>query len=84
MAKKYEGFLTDDQVEEEIEKLNASEAVALARREARLKYRRRQRLYSLRDLEKKGQALMEAGITREVLDAMYKACDCGEDENHEC
>lgn len=71
MAKKYEGFLTDEQVEEEIEKLNASEAVALARREARLRYRRRQYLYQLRDLEKKGKALMEAGITREVLDAMY-------------
>ena len=64
-------WLTDEQVEREIERLNASEAVALARREARLKYRRRQRLYQLRDLEKKGQALMAAGITREILDAMY-------------
>lgn len=64
--------LTDEQVEAEIERLNASEAVALARREMRLKYRRRQRLYTLRDLEKKGKALMEAGITREVLDAMYE------------
>ena len=51
------------------------EAVALARREARLKYRRRQFLYQLRDLEKKGKALMEAGITREVLDSMYENCD---------
>jgi hypothetical protein len=67
--------LTDEQVEAEIERLNASEAVALARREARLKYRRRQRLYQLRDLEKKGKALMAAGITREVLDAMYDSCD---------
>jgi hypothetical protein len=63
--------LTDEQVEAEIERLNASEAVALARREARLKYRRRQYLYQLRDLEKKGKALMAAGITREILDAMY-------------
>lgn len=75
MAKKYEGFLTDEEVEEEIEKLNASEAVALARRKARLEYRRRQYLYQLRDLEKKGKALMESGITREVLDAMYSTCD---------
>ena len=67
--------LTDEQVEQEIEKLNASEAVALARREARLRYRRRQYLYTLRDLEKKGQALLKAGITREVLDAMYSCCD---------
>ena len=64
--------LTDEQVEAEIERLNASEAVALARREARLKYRRRQYLYQLRDLEKKGKALLEAGITREVLDSMYE------------
>lgn len=70
-TKKYDGFLTDEQVEAEIERLNKSEAVALARREARLKYRRRQMLYNLRDLEKKGKALMAAGITREVLDAMY-------------
>ena len=63
--------LTDEQVEAEIERLNASEAVALARREARLKYRRRQYLYQLRDLEKKGKALLAAGITREILDDMY-------------
>ena len=69
--KKYDGFLSDEEVEQEIERLNNSEMVALARREARLKYKRRQYLYQLRDLEKKGKALMEAGITREVLDAMY-------------
>ena len=68
---KYDGFLTDEQVEREIERLNASEAVALARRKARLQYRRRQYLYQLRDLEKKGKALLEAGITREVLDVLY-------------
>ena len=58
-------------MEREIERLNASEAVALARRKARLQYRRRQYLYQLRDLEKKGKALLEAGITREVLDVLY-------------
>ena len=67
--------LTDEQVEAEIARLNASEAVALARRKARLEYRRRQYLYQLRDLEKKGKALMQAGITREVLDSMYVCCD---------
>lgn len=70
--------LTDEQVEAEIERLNKSEAVALARRKARLEYRRRQYLYQLRDLEKKGKALLKAGITREVLDSMYN--DCSEDE----
>lgn len=71
MAKTYDGFLTDEQVEEEIAKLQTSEAVALARRKARLEYRRRQYLYQLRDLEKKGRALLDAGITREILDSMY-------------
>lgn len=71
MSKKYDGFLTDEEVEREIERLNNSEMVALARKEARLRYKRRQYLYNLRDLEKKGKALMAAGITREVLDAMY-------------
>lgn len=70
--------LTDEQVEAEIERLNKSEAVALARRKARLEYRRRQYLYQLRDLEKKGKALLKAGITREVLDSMYD--NCNEDE----
>ena len=75
MGKKPENWLTDEEVEIEIERLNASEAVALARREMRLKYRRRQRLYQLRDLEKKGNALMAAGITREMLDQMYNAIE---------
>lgn len=67
--------LTDEQVEVEIERLNKSEAVALARHEQRLRYRRRQYLYQLRDYEKKGKALMDAGITREMLDAQYNTCE---------
>ena len=70
MAKKDYG-LTDEQVEAEIVRLNESEAVALARFATRRKNRRRQYLYNLRDLEKKGKALMEAGITREMLERMY-------------
>ena len=72
VIEKKEFGLTDEQVEAEIARLNASEAVALARHEQRLRYRRRQYLYQLRDYEKKGKALMEAGMTREVLDALYK------------
>lgn len=67
-----ESFLTDEQVEAEIARLTDSEAVALARYEHSLRYRRRMYLYNLRDLEKKGKALMAAGVTREVLSAMYK------------
>ena len=68
---KCEKWLTDEEVEVEIEKLKNSEAVKLARKQQRLIYRRRQILYGLRDLEKKGKALMEAGITSEMLDVMY-------------
>ena len=70
--------LTDDQVEAEIARLNASDAVALARYEQRLKYRRRQYLYNLRALEAQGKALRAAGMTREVLDALYKSPDTEE------
>lgn len=76
--KNNEKWLTDEQVEAEIARLNASEAVKLARYEARVKYRRRQYLYNLRDLEKKGKALMKAGITRDILEDRF--AECGEDE----
>lgn len=78
MEKKTYG-LTDEQVEEEIARLNASEAVALARYEQRVKYRRRQYLYQLRDLEKKGKALMQAGITREILNGLCDAIEAEEE-----
>lgn len=55
--------LTDMEVELEIEQLRNSEAVKLARAEQRHKYRQRQRLYTLRWLEKRGQELMKLGIS---------------------
>ena len=63
-------FLTDEAVEREIARLTATEAVKLARRELRLKYKRRQQLYTLRALEKRGNELKAAGITIENIDAM--------------
>lgn len=66
-------ILTNEEVEKEIERLNESEAVALARRKLRLEYRRRQYLSQLLWLEKEGNALIQAGITREILDRMYAA-----------
>jgi len=56
-------WLTDAKVEEEIAKLRESEYVALARAEERQRYRRRQYLYSLRNLEKRGKKLAEEGWT---------------------
>lgn len=60
-------FLTDEQVESEIKCLSESPEVLLARQEQRLKYRRRQYLYTLRQLEKRGKQLMKQGITYEMM-----------------
>ena len=59
--------LTDEQVEMEIQRINESPAVLLARQEQRLKYKKRQYLYTLRFLEKRGMQLMEQGITYEMM-----------------
>ena len=63
-------WLTDDEVEREIEKLRESEFVKLARKEERIRVQRRQYLYTLRQYEKKGKALAEAGITMKDLQAL--------------
>ena len=63
-------FLTDAQVEREIERLKASEYVKLAKKEERMRLKRRQYMYCLRTLEKKGKELAAAGITMELLDCM--------------
>lgn len=61
-------FLTDEQVELEIARLTASEEVQLAKKEIRIKYKRRQYMYQLRNMEKRGKQLMEDGITMENLE----------------
>ena len=60
--------LTDEQVEQEIERLQQSPYVKLANKERRVRTRRRQYLYGLRQLEKKGKELAEAGFTMENLE----------------
>lgn len=72
-------YLTDEQVDQEIERLNASPAVLLARQEQRIKYRRRQYMYQLRSFEKRGKQLMEAGITYEDLKRMDVEIEEGEE-----
>ena len=67
MAKEW---LTDEAVEREIARLTASEEVKLARREIRLKYKRRQILYNLRNLAKRGKELKALGITLGNIEAM--------------
>ena len=68
-------FLTDEQVEAEIARLTKTEAVKLARREQRIKYRRRQQLYTLRAYEKRGKELMAEGVTMEALDILDSSFD---------
>lgn len=63
-------ILTDEQVEKEIERLIDSPLVKLARKEMRIKYKRRQQLYSLRNLEKRGRELQKAGITLDILNSI--------------
>lgn len=75
MAKTY---LTDEQVEAEIERLKKSDFVKLAKKDEQIRYRRRQYLYGLRQYEKKGKELAKAGITIEMLETMDTE---GEQEN---
>ena len=67
--------LTDEQVEREIEKLKDSPLVKLARKEERIRYVRRQYLYTLRQYEKKGKELAKSGITMEILERLAKGCE---------
>ena len=58
---------TPEQVEREISRLNASEAVALARKEEAIRYRREKYMRHLQWMERRGEALMDAGITADNL-----------------
>ena len=63
-------FITDEMVEDEIARLQKSPYVKLARKEERIRYARRQYLYTLRMYEKKGKQLEADGITMEVLESL--------------
>lgn len=63
-------IIPDERIDAEIERLNNSEAVKLARKEQRINYRKRQYMYQLRWYEKRGLQLMEQGVTMESLDLM--------------
>lgn len=68
-------IFTDEQVEEEIERLKASPFVKLAKKEEAIRYRRRQYMYCLRNYEKKGRLLAADGVTFESLEAMSDDID---------
>lgn len=60
-------LLTDEQVEMEIERLTVMPEVRLARQEERMRYKRRQYMYKLRALEKRGRELAAQGVTPENM-----------------
>jgi hypothetical protein len=62
-------FLTDEQVEMEIKRLLHSDAVQLAKKEIRIKYKRRQYMYTLRNMEKRGKQLQADGVTNENIES---------------
>lgn len=67
-------FMTDEMVEDEIARLQSSPLVKLARKEERIRYARRQYMYTLRMYEKKGKQLAAEGVTMESLEIM-NGCD---------
>lgn len=60
-------IMTDEQVEQEIYRLQESEFVKLARKELRIKERRRQAMYQLRYYERRGRQLAAEGYTLENI-----------------
>ena len=69
MAKKY---TPEELIDAEIERLNNTEAVKLARKERSLQMKRRKYLADLRWLEKRGKQLMADGWTADTLELLYQ------------
>ena len=63
-------FLTDEQVELEIDRLQHSEHVKLAQKEINIKIKRRKYMYTLRCLEKRGKQLANNGINLENIEEL--------------
>lgn len=76
MAKEW---LTDAQVESEIERLRDDPNVRLARKELRIQYKRRQVLYNLRNLEKRGRELAKLGYTYDNIEDIMLGSDIEDD-----
>lgn len=70
-TRKNSAYTPDELVESEIARLSQTAAVKMARKEERLRYQRRQVLYHLRFMEKRGLQLMAEGWTLDTLDLMF-------------
>ena len=75
MAKKY---TPDELIEAEIDRLLHSDAVKLAKCEIKIKNKRRQYMYQLRAMEKRGKQLIADGWTADTLELLYQ--DTPEDQ----
>ena len=73
-------FLTDEQVEIEINRLLNSDAVQLAQKEIRIKYKRRQYMYQLRAMEKRGNQLKAEAVTLENIESKLFGAVIEDDE----
>lgn len=71
--------LSDQQVEQEIARLQQSQYVKLAEKERRVRTKRRQYLYHLRQMEKKGKELSASGFTVDNLDDLLDMPLMGEE-----
>ena len=69
MARKY---TPEELIDAEIERLNNTEAVKLARKERSLQMKRRKYLADLRWLKKRGEQLMADGWTADTLELLYQ------------
>lgn len=65
-------FLSDEAVEVEIERLQSSPYVRLARKEEQIRYKRRQYMYQLRAYEKKGRKLEAEGYTLDNIEDLFR------------
>lgn len=63
-------MFTDEQVEEEISRLMESRHVMLAKQERKIRDRRRQYMYQLRSMEKRGKKLEKLGVTMDNMEEM--------------
>jgi len=73
-------YVTDEEVEKELNELKESPYVKLARREDYLKNKYRKRLYTLRCLEKRGRELASQGITIDTINEQIEQIEQEETE----
>lgn len=62
--------LTDEEVEIEIHRLRQSEDVKLAKKEMNIRNRRRQYMWGLKCMERRGAQLREMGVTFENIESV--------------